>query len=140
MVKKCFSVYINEFRYGGVYKLHVQALSEHVFFTIEYSILCNVLLTGIQSLSQSGGNTDTMNMLTIVIPVIAAALVILFLVVVIACFLKRKKASQQPSKREEKFQNPIFIGQGNDAFSGPSVEEYDQIPADKVTDVNWKND
>lgn len=80
-----------------------------------------------------------MNMLTIVIPVIAA-LVILFLVVVIACFLKRKKASQQPSKREEKFQNPIFIGQGNDAFSGPSVEEYDQIPADKVTDVNWKND
>lgn len=137
MVKKCFSVYINEFRYGGVYKL--QALSEHVFFTIEYSILCNVLLTGIQSLSQSGGNTDTMNMLTIVIPVIAA-LVILFLVVVIACFLKRKKASQQPSKREEKFQNPIFIGQGNDAFSGPSVEEYDQIPADKVTDVNLKND
>lgn len=82
-----------------------------------------------------------MNMLTIVIPVIAAALVILFLVVVIACFLKRKKASQQPSKREEKFQNPIFIGQGNDAFSGgPTVEEYDQIPADKVTDVNWKND
>lgn len=139
MVKKCFSVYINEFRYGGVYKL--QALSEHVFFTIEYSILCNVLLTGIQSLSQTDGNTDTMNMLTIVIPVIAAALVILFLVVVIACFLKRKKASQQPSKREEKFQNPIFIGQGNDAFSGgPTVEEYDQIPADKVTDVNWKND
>lgn len=131
MVKKCFSVYINEFRYGGVYKL--QALSEHVFFTIEYSILCNVLLTGIQSLSQSGGNTDTMNMLTIVIPVIVA-LVILLLVVVIACFLKRKKASQQPSKREEKFQNPIFIGQGNDAFSGgPTVEEYDQIPADKVT-------
>lgn len=138
MVKKCFSVYINEFRYGGVYKL--QALSEHVFFTIEYSILCNVLLTGIQSLSQTDGNTDTMNMLTIVIPVIAA-LVILLLVVVIACFLKRKKASQQPSKREEKFQNPIFIGQGNDAFSGgPTVEEYDQIPADKVTDVNWKND
>lgn len=137
MVKKCFSVYINEFRYGGVYKL--QALSEHVFFTIEYSILCNVLLTGIQSLSQTDGNTDTMNMLTIVIPVIAA-LVIFFLVVVIACFLKRKKASQQPSKREEKFQNPIFIGQGNDAFSGPSVEEYDQIPADKVTDVNLKND
>lgn len=132
MVKKCFSVYINEFRYGGVYKL--QALSEHVFFTIEYSVLCNVLLTGIQSLSQTDGNTDTMNMLTIVIPVIAALVILLLVVVVIACFLKRKKASQQPSKREEKFQNPIFIGQGNDAFSGgPTVEEYDQIPADKVT-------
>lgn len=132
MVKKCFSVYINEFRYGGVYKL--QALSEHVFFTNEYSILCNVLLTGIQSLSQTDGNTDTMNMLTIVIPVIAALVILLLVVVVIACFLKRKKASQQPSKREEKFQNPIFIGQGNDAFSGgPTVEEYDQIPADKVT-------
>lgn len=139
MVKKCFSVYINEFRYGGVYKL--QALSENVFFTIEYSILCNVLLTGIQSLSQTDGNTDTMNMLTIVIPVIVALVILLLVVVVIACFLKRKKASQQPSKREEKFQNPIFIGQGNDAFSGgPTVEEYDQIPADKVTDVNWKND
>lgn len=132
MVKKSFSVYINEFKYGGVYKL--QALGEHVFFTIEYSILCNVLLTGIQSLSQTDGNTDTMNMLTIVIPVIAALVILLLVVVTIACFLKRKKASQQPSKREEKFQNPIFIGQGNDAFSGgPTVEEYDQIPADKVT-------
>lgn len=76
-------------------------------------------------------------MLLITIVAIAAGILIL-VVVVIACFLKRKRASQKSSNREEKFQNPIFIGQGNEAFSGPSVEEYDQIPADKVTVVNWK--
>lgn len=90
-----------------------------------------VSLTGIQSPSQTDGTIEPMNMLIITIVASFSALLLPF-AVVIACFLKRKKAYQQSSNREEMFQNPTFIDQGNETFSFPSVEEYEQIPADKM--------
>lgn len=93
-----------------------------------------VSLTGIQNPSQTDGTTEPLNMLIITIVASFSALLLPF-AVVIARFLKRKKAYQQSSNREEMFQNPTFIDQGNETFSFPSVEEYEQIPADKVTFV-----
>lgn len=108
-----------------------------MFYTNDYSVLCNGFINRYtQSPSQIDGATEPVNMLIIIIVVIFAG-IILLIVAVIACFLKRRKSSQQSSNREDKFQNPIFMGQRNEVLSGPSVGEYDQIPADKVTFVYW---
>lgn len=97
-----------------------------------------VSLTGTQSPSQIDGATEPMNMLIIIIVVISVGLIIpVPVVVVTARFLKKRKTSQQSSNREDKFQNPIFMGQQNEVLSDTSVGEYDQIPADKVTFVYW---
>lgn len=107
-----------------------------MFYTNTIQSYAMVSLTGTQSPTQIDGATEPVNMLIIIIIVIFAG-IILAIVVVIACFLKRRKSSQQSSNREDNFENTILMSQKNEVFSGRSVEEYDQIPADKVTIVYW---
>lgn len=70
-----------------------------------------------------------------IVAVAVGILIVILAAVSIVCFVRRKRASQKyPSGGN--FENPVFIGHGNEAFAGPSVDEYDHITAYKVgTDV-----
>lgn len=69
-----------------------------------------------------------------VIKIVAVAvgiLIVILAAVSIVCFVRRKRVSQKyPSGGN--FENPVFMGHGNGAFAGPSVDEYDQITACQV--------
>lgn len=66
-----------------------------------------------------------------IVAVAVGILIVILAAVSIVCFVRRKRVSQKyPSGGN--FENPVFMGHGNEAFAGPSVDEYDHITAYKV--------
>jgi hypothetical protein len=72
-------------------------------------------------------------MVMVIVGVIAAVIVIVAVVAVIFVCVRRK-SSEKPVNGIGNFENPVFTGHADFVMSPtrPEVEEYDQIPADRV--------
>ena len=69
----------------------------------------------------------------LVIVLVVVGAVVLMVVMAIVCFFARKKSTAVPLSKTGSFGNPAFVGHGALDLGGPEMEEYDQIPADKVS-------